>query len=211
MNLLNKLLDKKYFNPKILPKLNNENKNFYEYAHNNYKRIIDSLEFSYKDNIIFNNHFIEYTAFIHPDTNKSFLLFATHYYPSNDKKNIIKNRYIYKFLNYDNDQINEFIENQKNFNYKKFIKLKKGEFNLILQILCNKLMICGDYMWSNSFYSIEECPFCLHKIEKKLFITTLQQINKNNTNLENILSFNDNLDSSYIPIDNKSNVTKNKY
>lgn len=163
MNKLKDLVNEKLFNPKNLPKINNDI-TLKNYSLQNYKNIIQKIDDSYKENKIINNHFIDYIIFIHPDTNKSFLLFTIHYYQK--KRNI----YIHEFLDYDDIECKKFIDNDENYIVyftnkilnNKSIKLNNNEFNSILKILCNKLMICGDKLWTNYHYNSKECPFCVY-------------------------------------------------
>lgn len=94
---------------------------------------------------------------MHPDTNKSFLLFSIHTYKKTE------NIYINKFTGYNDNDYEEFINNENKIkdiiNLSK-IQLNENEFYLILKILFNKLMISGDKIWTNFYYSNNNCPFC---------------------------------------------------
>jgi hypothetical protein len=169
MEKLKDLVDKKLFTLTILPKLSNKI-SYTEYSKQTYNHISNELDLSINENLIFTSHFTDHLILIHPDTNKTFLIFTIHY----TKENTIF--YVKKFLDYNDDDCEKFFNEYNKLDYTDFTKITKKEFRNMIKILCDNLMICGHKLWSNSYYNKLECPLCIYE-NKELIINKLKKMN----------------------------------
>jgi hypothetical protein len=166
MDTLNLLIDNNYFTPKILPDLDlSDSKTTDSYSKMLFEMINKELNESILDSYTFSNHFTNIIVFMHPDSNNSFIKMMTHYYGSK------KTRYICKFEGFTDNEIDCLIEplsdsqkieiySMKNHTISAPYRLKAGEFNEIIKILCDKHMICSHKIFDEFCSNNIECLFC---------------------------------------------------